>query len=258
MKALVTFFAAVTAVLLASPVLLPGAADGWFFGKQPTSKDFETLREAMVSDQIVARGVRHEGVLQAMRRIPRHLFVPEDRMPSAYEDRPLPIGNGQTISQPYIVAYMTEILQPDGSGTVLEVGTGSGYQAAVLSPLYRKVYTIEIIPELAESAKSRLRDLGFTNVEVRTGDGYAGWADKAPFDAIMVTAAAGHIPPPLISQLKTERADGYPRGQPLHDPAHHPGREGSAGKHHNEKPVARPVCPTDGWTAVISAFPPHS
>ncbi len=214
MKALVTFFAAVTAVLLSSSVLLPGAADGWFFGKQPTSKDFETLREAMVSDQIVARGVRHEGVLQAMRSTPRHLFVPEDRMPSAYEDRPLPIGNGQTISQPYIVAYMTEILQPDGSGTVLEVGTGSGYQAAVLSPLYRKVYTIEIIPGLAESAKARLRNLGFTNVEVRTGDGYAGWPDKAPFDAIMVTAAAGHIPPPLIAQLKAKGRMVIPVGSP--------------------------------------------
>ena len=116
MKALVMFFAAVTAVLLASSFLLSGAADGWFFGKQPTPKDFETLREAMVNDQIVARGVRQEAVLKAMRNTPRHLFVPEDRMLSAYEDRPLPIGNGQTISQPYIVAYMTEILQPDRSG----------------------------------------------------------------------------------------------------------------------------------------------
>jgi protein-L-isoaspartate(D-aspartate) O-methyltransferase len=213
MKALVMFFAAVTAVLLAFSILLPIAADGWFFGRQPTPKDYEALREAMVSDQIVARGVRQEAVLKAMRSTPRHLFVPEDRMSSAYEDRPLPIGNGQTISQPYIVAYMTEILQPDGSGTVLEVGTGSGYQAAVLSPLYRKVYTIEIIPELAES-KARLRDLGFSNVEVRTGDGYAGWPDKAPFDAIIVTAAAGHIPPPLISQLKAKGRMVIPVGSP--------------------------------------------
>ncbi|HNQ02351.1 MAG TPA: protein-L-isoaspartate(D-aspartate) O-methyltransferase, partial [Syntrophales bacterium] len=133
---------------------------------------------------------------------------------SAYEDRPLPIGSGQTISQPYIVAYMTELLRPDGSGTVLEVGTGSGYQAAVLSHLYRKVYTIEIIPELAESARARLRDLGFGNVEVRTGDGYAGWPDKAPFDAIMVTAAAGHIPPPLIAQLKAKGRLVIPVGSP--------------------------------------------
>jgi len=214
MKALVTFSACVTAVLLACGVLLfPGATDGWFFS-QPSGKDFDALRESMVNDQIVARGIRHEGVLRAMRATPRHLFVPEDRMPSAYEDRPLPIGNGQTISQPYIVAYMTELLQPDGSGTVLEVGTGSGYQAAVLSPLYRKVYTIEIIPELAESAKTRLRNLGFSNVEVRTGDGYAGWPDKAPFDAIMVTAAAGHIPPPLISQLKAKGRMVIPVGSP--------------------------------------------
>jgi protein-L-isoaspartate(D-aspartate) O-methyltransferase len=214
MKALVAFSVGVMLVLLAFMSLRPDIADSWFFGKQPTPKDFETLREAMVNDQIVARGVRDEGVIQAMRRIPRHLFVPEDQMPSAYEDRPLPIGNGQTISQPYIVAYMTEILQPDGSGTVLEVGTGSGYQAAVLSPLYRKVYTIEIVPELAASAKARLRDLGFSNVEVRTGDGYAGWPDKAPFDAIMVTAAAGHIPPPLISQLKAKGRMVIPVGSP--------------------------------------------
>ncbi|MGE5799475.1 MAG: protein-L-isoaspartate(D-aspartate) O-methyltransferase, partial [Syntrophaceae bacterium] len=203
----------VTALLLAYGALLPVAADGWF-SRQPSGKDFDALRESMVNDQIVARGVRHEGVLRAMRATPRHLFVPEDRMPSAYEDRPLPIGNGQTISQPYIVAYMTELLQPDGSGTVLEVGTGSGYQAAILSPLYRKVYTVEIIPGLAESAKARLRDLGFSNVEVRTGDGYAGWPDKAPFDAILVTAAAGHIPPPLITQLKANGRMVIPVGSP--------------------------------------------
>jgi protein-L-isoaspartate(D-aspartate) O-methyltransferase len=214
MKALVAFSACVTLALLAFMSLRPDVADGWLFGKQPAPKDFETLREAMVNDQIVARGVRDEGVIQAMRRIPRHLFVPESQVSSAYEDRPLPIGNGQTISQPYIVAYMTEILQPDGSGTVLEVGTGSGYQAAVLSLLCRKVYTIEIIPELAASAKARLRDLGFSNVEVRTGDGYAGWPDKAPFDAIMVTAAAGHIPPPLVSQLKAKGRMVIPVGSP--------------------------------------------
>jgi protein-L-isoaspartate(D-aspartate) O-methyltransferase len=214
MKPHVQISACLAAALLASMILTPCVSSGWFFGKQPSQKDFDTLREAMVNDQIVARGVRNEGVLKAMRQIPRHLFVPEDRMPSAYEDSPLPIGNGQTISQPYIVAYMTEILQPDGSGTVLEVGTGSGYQAAVLSPLYRKVYTIEIIPELAESAKARLRDLGFNNVEVRAGDGYAGWPDKAPFDAIMVTAAAEHIPPPLISQLKAKGRMVIPVGSP--------------------------------------------
>jgi len=213
MKPRVAVFTAAVLAAVIFAALPPGDTGGWFF-REPSGKDFEALREAMVSEQIVARGVRHEGVLKAMRTTPRHLFVPERLMSSAYEDRPLPIGHGQTISQPYIVAYMTEILQPDGSGTVLEVGTGSGYQAAVLSPLYRKVYTIEIIPELAESARARLRDLGFGNVEVRTGDGYAGWPEKAPFDAIMVTAAAGHIPPPLIAQLKAKGRLVIPVGSP--------------------------------------------
>jgi protein-L-isoaspartate(D-aspartate) O-methyltransferase len=213
MKPRVAAFAGAALAILACAGLLLGDAGGRFLGK-PSGKDFEALRQAMVSDQIAARGVRHEGVLRAMRAIPRHLFVPENLMSSAYEDRPLPIGSGQTISQPYIVAYMTELLQPDGSGTVLEVGTGSGYQAAVLSLLYREVYTIEILPELAESAKARLRDLGFSNVEVRTGDGYAGWPDKAPFDAILVTAAAGHVPPPLISQLKAKGRMVIPVGSP--------------------------------------------
>jgi len=213
MKALVTFFAAVTAVLLASGALLPDAADGWFFS-QPSGKDFDALRQAMVNDQIVARGVRQEAVLQAMRSTPRHLFVPEDRVSRAYDDSPLPIGHGQTISQPFIVAYMTEVLRPGGSGTALEIGTGSGYQAAVLSPLYSKVYSMEIIPELAESAAVRLRDLGYRNVEVRKGDGYFGWPEQAPFDAIIVTAAAGHIPPPLIAQLKKNGRMIIPVGNP--------------------------------------------
>jgi protein-L-isoaspartate(D-aspartate) O-methyltransferase len=213
MKALVTFFACVTAVLLALGILLPDGTGGWFFG-QPSGKDFDALREAMVNDQILARGVRREAILQAMRSTPRHLFVSEDRVSRAYDDSPLPIGHGQTISQPFIVAYMTEVLRPDGSGTVLEVGTGSGYQAAVLSPLYRKVFTMEIIPELAESAAVRLRDLGYRNVEVRKGDGYFGWPEQAPFDAIIVTAAAGHIPPPLIAQLKKNGRMIIPVGNP--------------------------------------------
>jgi protein-L-isoaspartate(D-aspartate) O-methyltransferase len=213
MKALVTFSACAAAMLLACGVLFSGAADGWFF-RQPSGKDFDALREAMVNDQIIARGIRQEGVLRAMRSTPRHRFVPDDYVSRAYDDSPLPIGHGQTISQPFIVAYMTEVLQPNGSGTVLEIGTGSGYQAAVLSPLYSRVYTMEIIPELAESAAIRLRDLGYRNVEVRKGDGYFGWPEKAPFDAIIVTAAAGNIPPPLIAKLKKNGRMIIPVGNP--------------------------------------------
>jgi len=140
-------------------------------------------------------------VLDVMGRIPRHLFVPEEKQPFAHEDRPLPIGYGQTISQPYIVALMTDLLSVDKSDVVLEIGTGSGYQAAVLGPLAKRVYTIEIVPALAEAAAERLGRLRFNNVTVRQGDGYYGWREYAPFDEIIVTAAASHIPPPLIRQL---------------------------------------------------------
>jgi protein-L-isoaspartate(D-aspartate) O-methyltransferase len=140
-------------------------------------------------------------VLEVLGRIPRHLFVPEDKRQFAYEDRPLPIGYGQTISQPYIVALMTDLLAVDDDDVILEIGTGSGYQAAVLSPLAKRVYTIEIVPALAKAAGERLRRLGFDNVTVRQGDGYYGWREHAPFDEIVVTAAASHIPPPLIEQL---------------------------------------------------------
>ncbi len=141
-------------------------------------------------------------VLDVMRAVPRHEFVPEDVRELAYEDRPLPIGYGQTISQPFMVAVMTDLLGLDGSGSVLEIGTGSGYQAAVLSPLADRVYSIEIVPELGETAAERLQRLQFENVETRVGDGYYGWPEKGPFDAIVVTAAASHIPPPLIQQLE--------------------------------------------------------
>ena len=175
---------------------------------------YKRQRAKMVETQLKARGIKDARVLKAMESIPRHLFVDEALMDQAYNDSPLPIDERQTISQPYIVALMTEALMLEGSEKVLEIGTGSGYQAAVLSLLYRKVYTIEIIPELAESSQARLRNLGFSNVEVRTGDGYAGWPEKAPFDAIMVTAAAGHIPPPLISQLKAKGRMVTPVGSP--------------------------------------------
>lgn len=155
----------------------------------------------MVERQIAARGIRHPGVLKAMRSVPRHEFVPPDFQRQAYEDSPLPIGHGQTISQPYIVALMTELLDPKPEDQVLEIGTGSGYQAAILSPLVKKVFTIEIVEPLAESARQTLQRLGFRNVEVRAGDGYAGWPEAAPFQGIIVTCAPEAIPQPLMEQL---------------------------------------------------------
>jgi len=141
-------------------------------------------------------------VLKAMRTVPRHRFVPADEQARAYDNRPLPIGHGQTISQPYIVALMTDLLGVGAEATVLEIGTGSGYQAAVLSGLVASVSSIEIIPELGARARGVLQELGYDNVEVRIGDGYYGWEERAPFDAIIVTAAASHVPPPLVRQLK--------------------------------------------------------
>ena len=159
-------------------------------------------REAMVRNQLVAGGIRNPEVLQAMTDVPRHEFVPSALRPYAYADGPLPIGHGQTISQPFIVAYMTQALELTKQESVLEVGTGSGYQAAILGKLAKEVYSIEIVPPLAESARGVLSKLGFKNVHVRLGDGYLGWPDKAPFDAIIVTCAPDHVPEPLISQLK--------------------------------------------------------
>ena len=159
-------------------------------------------RERMVAEQIAARGVKDPLTLAAMRRVPRHLFVPEASRGEAYADHPLPIGHGQTISQPYIVAFMTEALGLRGGESVLEVGTGCGYQAAVLASIVAHVYTIEIVEPLAEQAGRRLRDLGYRNALVRAGDGYLGWPERAPFDAIIVTAAAPRIPETLKAQLK--------------------------------------------------------
>src|SRR5262249_16752202 len=156
----------------------------------------------MVQDQIVARGVRDPRVLAAMREVPRHLFMPPDQQPMAYEDVPRPIGFGQTISQPYIVAFMTELVRPQPGDRALEIGTGSGYQAAVLSRLVSHVYTIEIVEQLGREAEARLRNLGYGNVTVRVGDGYAGWPEVGAFDVIVVTAAPDHVPDPLLAQLK--------------------------------------------------------
>jgi len=155
----------------------------------------------MVEEQLRARDIEDPRVLAAMGRVPRHLFVPAALRFRAYADHPLPIGNGQTISQPYIVALMTQLAEVEPDDVVLEIGTGSGYQAAVLSEIAREVATIEIVPDLAETADARLSELGYRNVTVRTGDGYVGWKEKAPFDAILVTAAAPEVPPPLVEQL---------------------------------------------------------
>jgi len=163
---------------------------------------YKAERERMVREDIAARDVRNPEVLKAMRVTPRHLFVPLALRPQAYADHPLPIGQGQTISQPYIVALMTELLEPDKSHKVLEIGTGSGYQAAVLAPLVRHVYTIEIVPELARSAAETLKNLGLANITVRHGDGYLGWPEEAPFDRIIVTAAPPELPKALADQLK--------------------------------------------------------
>jgi len=162
---------------------------------------FSSARERMVTEQIQARGIYDSSVLQAMRVTPRHLFVSASLQSQAYTDHALPIGYGATISQPFIVAWMTQLLEPAKTDRVLEIGTGSGYQAAVLSQLAREVYSIEIVPELAQSAAKRLADLGYRNVIVRQGDGYQGWVEKAPFNRIILTAAPDKIPKALLDQL---------------------------------------------------------
>ena len=158
-------------------------------------------REEMVRTQIASRGIRDGRVLEAMRAVPRELFVREEDVRAAFQDGPLPIGCGQTISQPYIVAYMTELLRLGEDSRVLEIGTGCGYQTAVLAEIAEKVYTVEIIGELAGRAKASLTSMGYVNIEFRTGDGHLGWPEKAPFDAVIVTAAPGSVPPALKEQL---------------------------------------------------------
>lgn len=193
------FFAA-PAMTLALGVLALGCADSHSFESQQDA--FAAARDRMVTEQIAARGIRDARVLSAMREVPRHLFVPSGQQGRAYEDGALPIGHEQTISQPYVVALMTELVRPRPSDRVLEIGTGSGYQAAVLSRLVAQVYTIEIVEALAREAEQRLKSLGYANVIVRVGDGYAGWPDMSPFDIVVVTAAPDHVPAPLVAQLK--------------------------------------------------------
>lgn len=158
----------------------------------------------MVEKQVISRGIQNSKVIQAMLKVPRHKFVPEDLRDSAYNDSPLPIGMEQTISQPYIVALMTELLNPKGGEKILEVGTGSGYQTAVIAETGCEVYTVEILEPIAEKAKQILKALGYENIHFKIGDGYRGWEEHAPFDAIIVTAAPDHIPQPLINQLKVK------------------------------------------------------
>lgn len=194
-------------VLIIPPGQLPGRAGG--------QDPFAARRLEMVKEQIERRGVRDVRVLEAMRRVPRHLFVPADLSHKAYNDHPLPIGEGQTISQPYIVALMTELLEVQPGNRILEVGTGSGYQAAILAELAGEVVTIEIFKTLADSAGERLARLGFGNVKVIHGDGYFGYELLSPFDGIIVTCAAPHIPPTLISQLKEGGRMIIPVGAPF-------------------------------------------
>ncbi len=175
----------------------------------------EAERHLMVRTQIQARGVEHRPTLNALKKVERHRLVPRDVVSYAYMDRPLPIGYGQTISQPYIVAYMTEAVQPQRGHKVLEIGTGSGYQAAVLAEIVDEVYTIEIVEELGRRARRDLNNLGYENIHVKIGDGYYGWKEHAPFDAIVVTAAAEYIPPPLIEQLNEGGRMIIPVGSPF-------------------------------------------
>ncbi len=177
--------------------------------------NFKAERINMVKTQIESRGIKDQATILALLKVKRHKFVPKEYVKRAYQDGPLPIGYGQTISQPYIVAFMTEIIKPKKGFKVLEIGTGSGYQAAILAEIIDSVYTIEIIKELENSAKKRFKDLNYQNISVKNADGYYGWKEKGPFDAIVVTAAAEFIPPPLLEQLKEGGRMIIPIGSPF-------------------------------------------
>jgi protein-L-isoaspartate(D-aspartate) O-methyltransferase len=168
----------------------------------PTAAEFTARRERMVEQQLKSRGIKDERVLAAMAKVPREEFIPVDTRTDAYEDGPLPIGHDQTISQPYIVAFMTEQLRPGPSDRVLEIGSGSGYQAAILAEIVKDVYTIDIVEPLVKTAEATLQRLGYKNVHIKVGDGYRGWPEEAPFDAVIVTCAPEKVPQPLVDQLK--------------------------------------------------------
>jgi protein-L-isoaspartate(D-aspartate) O-methyltransferase len=213
----------VRATIFPIPIRSLWVAAALCLGVNAAGADEADLREEMV--RVIERyawhmeaelGQRHldQRVLQVMRRLPRHDFVPDDVREEAYADRPLPIGHGQTISQPFIVAFMSHLLEPQPDHVVLEIGTGSGYQAAVLAEIVERVCTIEIIPGLGESAKAALEAMNFANVRTKIGDGYHGWPECGPYDGIVVTAAAGHVPPPLIEQLKPGARMIIPVGEP--------------------------------------------
>jgi protein-L-isoaspartate(D-aspartate) O-methyltransferase len=183
-------------------------------GEPYTEADFGAARRRMVEEQLAGRGIKSHAVLEAMAAVPRHEFVPENVRKFSYADEPLPIGYGQTISQPYIVAFMTEQLDPQPADRILEIGTGSGYQAAILSRLVSEVYTIEIVEPLAKRAAADLKRLGYENIKVLAGDGYKGWPEHAPFDGIIVTCAPDHVPKPLVDQLRDGGRMIVPVGSP--------------------------------------------
>jgi protein-L-isoaspartate(D-aspartate) O-methyltransferase len=200
---------------LLSPLTPAREVDGGAFSRPPqsSSDEYTAAREQMVREQIEARGIRDARVLAALSKVPRHLFVPPEEQGEAYVDYPLAIGHEQTISKPYVVAYMTEALELKPRDRVLEIGTSSGYQAAILAELVAEVYSIEIVEPLAQQAEARLRRLGYSNVRIRAGDGYRGWPEGAPFDAIIVTAAPGHVPQPFVDQLRVGGRMVLPLGQ---------------------------------------------
>jgi len=200
----ITILIASTIIVILGVVIMgcKQPSGGNVMSQDSKEEDYTKARQDMVNSQILAREIKDNAVLDAMRKVKRHLFVPDEMKPYSYTDGPLPIGEGQTISQPYIVAIMTELLEPKKDDKVLEIGTGSGYQAAILAEIVKEVYTIEIVPKLAKTAEERLKELGYKNITVKCGDGYQGWLEHAPFDGIIVTAAPDHIPQPLVDQLK--------------------------------------------------------